>query len=69
MSALSPATPAMQQEMKKAAFAALVAPRVGKPQCPELRILVEYDLGGYYRPSVPVGTVSLMGGVYNSRPP
>jgi hypothetical protein len=36
----------------------LLAPRVGKPQVPGLRIHVEYDLGGYYRPGVSVGTVA-----------
>jgi hypothetical protein len=39
-------------------FSPDLAPRVGKPQVPELRIGVEYDLGVYYRPSVPVGTVT-----------
>lgn len=28
-----------------------------KPQVPGLRICVEYDLGVYYRPSVPAGAV------------
>ncbi len=37
-----------------------LAHRVGKPHVPELLINVEYDLGGYYRPVVPVGTVAFM---------
>lgn len=32
-----------------------LAPRVGKPQVPELRIHVRYELGAYYLPSVAEG--------------
>ncbi len=35
-----------------------LAPRVGKPEVPEMRIFVQYDLGARYRPGEPVGTVT-----------